>query len=257
MQPTNCLNCGENLTGPFCSQCGQKETHRYTVGHVLHELVHVFTHADKGIFSFAWNIIRKPGTIALELVEGHRKKYFNLFQYLLLVVGFVTFIMVKTDFMSAMMKNINTSNSTKMSGDLAVIQQEAGQLLQKYMNIFQMLLIPVYAFFTWLIIGRKKKYNYAEHIVLLTASSAQTNTFALFTTPLLLFSMSPTLLSLQLFISLGIFIFSFALCYRQFFKLSILKSVLYALLIYVCSYIVQVIITTLFIAVIAILHFTK
>lgn len=256
MQPANCLNCGYEHTGSFCSQCGQKETHRYTVGHVLHELVHVFTHADKGIFSFAWNIIRKPGTIALDLVEGRRKRYFNLFQYLLLVVGFVTFIMVKTDFMSAMMKNINTANNTKMSSDLASIQQEAGQLLQKYMNIFQMLLIPVYAFFTWLIIGRKK-YNYAEHIVLHTAGSAQTNTIALITTPLLMLSMNPTLLSLQLFISFGIFIFSFALCYRQFFKFSILKSILYALLIFVCSYIVQVIITTLFIAVIAILHLTK
>lgn len=87
MQPTNCLNCGQNLTGPFCSQCGQKETHRYTVGHVLHELLHVFTHADKGIFSFAKNILVKPGTVALDLVEGRRKRYFNLFQYLLLIVG--------------------------------------------------------------------------------------------------------------------------------------------------------------------------
>jgi Protein of unknown function (DUF3667) len=256
MHQTNCTNCGTELTGPFCSQCGQKETHRYTAGHVLHELVHVFTHADKGIFSFAWNIIHKPGTIALDMVEGRRKRYFNLFQYLLLVVGFVTFIMVKADFMSAVMKNINTANSTKMSSNLAAVQMEAGQLLQKYMNIFQMLLIPVYAFFSWLIIGRKK-YNYAEYIVLHTASSAQTNTIALITTPLLLVSMNATLISFQLFISLGILIFSFALCYRQFFKFSLLKSTLYALLVFVCSYIVQIFITTLFIAVIAIVHLKK
>jgi hypothetical protein len=164
--------------------------------------------------------------------------------------------MVKTDFMSAMMKNINTANSTKMSSNLAAIQQEAGQLLQKYMNIFQMLLIPVYAFFSWLIIGRKK-YNYAEYIVLHTAGSAQTNTIALITTPLLLVSMNPTLISLQLVISLGVLIFSFVLCYRQFFKFSLLKSTLYALLIFVCSYIVQIIISTLVIAVIAILFLKK
>jgi hypothetical protein len=256
MHQTNCANCGTELTGPFCSQCGQKETHRYTAGHVLHELVHVFTHADKGIFSFARNILVKPGIVALDMVEGKRKRYFNLFQYLLIVVGFVTFIMVKADFMSAMMKNINTANNTQMSSNLAAIQQEAGQLLQKYMNIFQMLLIPVYAFFTWLFIG-KKKYNYAENIVLHTAGSAQTNTIALITTPLMLVSMNATFISLQVFISLGIFIFSFALCYRQFFKFSILKSTLYALLVFVCSYIVQIIITTLFIAVIAIVLLKK
>jgi Protein of unknown function (DUF3667) len=256
MQPAICANCNNSLTGPFCSSCGQKETHRYTLGHVLHELVHVFTHADKGIFSFAWNIIRRPGTIALDMVEGRRKRYFNLFQYLLIVVGFVTFIMVKTDFMGAMMKNINTANETKMSSNMAAVQQQTGQLLQKYMNIFQMLLIPVYAFFTWLIIGRKK-YNYAENIVLHTAGTAQTNTIALITTPLLLISMDSVFISFQLIISLGIFVISFAMCYRQFYKFSVIKSILYALLIFVCSYIMQILITTLIIAVVAIFYLKK
>lgn len=256
MQSTNCINCGYERIGIFCSQCGQKEEHRYTVGHVLHELVHVFTHADKGIFSFARNIIYKPGTIALDMVEGKRKRYFNLFQYLLLIVGLVTFIMVKMDFMSAMMKNINTANNTQMSSNLAAVQQETGQLLQKYMNIFQMMLIPVYAFFTWLIFGRKK-YNYAEHIVLHTAGSAQTNTIALLTTPLFLISMNPALLSLQMFLSFGILIFSFTLCYKQFFKFSLLKSFLYSLLIFVCSYIVQIILTTLLIAIIVFINLKK
>ncbi len=82
-----CLNCNTVYVGSYCHQCGQKAVHRYTVGHVLHEIVHVFTHADKGIFSFAWQLITRPGKVALDLVEGRRKRYFNLFQYLLIIVA--------------------------------------------------------------------------------------------------------------------------------------------------------------------------
>ncbi|MBL0358355.1 MAG: hypothetical protein IPP72_16450 [Chitinophagaceae bacterium] len=70
MYQLTCANCGNNYTGHFCNQCGQKQAHRYTVGHVLREIMHGFTHADKGIFSFAWQVLTRPGTIALDMVQG-------------------------------------------------------------------------------------------------------------------------------------------------------------------------------------------
>jgi Protein of unknown function (DUF3667) len=246
MHPTNCLNCGQTIAGQFCGQCGQKEVHRYTVGHVLHELVHVFTHADKGIFSFAKNILIKPGTVALDLVEGRRKRYFNLFQYLLLIVGFTTFLVIKANFMGHVIQNVNTANGAELSKKLAAIQSEVGLLMQKYNNILQMLLIPVFAFFSWLLIGRQKKYNFAEVIVLHTASSAQTNTLGILTLVPFLISDNNLLFTVIIFVSFAIMIFSFSLCYRQFYKLSVLKSVLYGILVIVCTYVIQTILTAIF-----------
>jgi hypothetical protein len=256
MHQNNCSNCAQTLNGPFCSQCGQKEAHRYTVKHVLHELVHVFTHADKGIFSFAWNILRKPGTVSLDLVQGKRKRYFNLFQYLLLVVGFVTFIIVKTDFMGEMMKTMNGANETQVSSRVAEVQKEVSQLFQKYNNILQMLLIPAFALFSWLFIGRKQ-FNYAENIVLQTASSAQTNTIAIFTTPLFYFFRNTAVTGVLIALSFGITLFSFTLAYRQFYKLSFVKSILYALLVFVCGYMIQMLLTFVIIVIVAIVHFAK
>ena len=98
MELHTCTNCDNQCSGSSCNICGQKETHRYTVAQVLHELVHGFTHADKGIFSFAWNIVRRPGTVALDLVEGRRQRYFKLFQYLISILGITTFLLRKTKF---------------------------------------------------------------------------------------------------------------------------------------------------------------
>jgi hypothetical protein len=103
-------------------------------------------------------------------------------------------------------------------------------------------LIPVFAFFSWLYIGRKK-YNYAENIVLHTASSAQTNTIAIVTTLLILVSPSKNYFTSITLLSLLIGLWSFALCYRQFYGLSWLKAIGWAILVYTSTYVVQVVLT--------------
>ncbi len=240
MDQLSCKNCGNIYTESFCNQCGQKTTHRYTVPHVFHELVHTFTHADKGIFSFAWNIIRKPGIIALDFVEGRRKRHFNIFQYLLIIVGITTFLITKTHFMESSMQNMNSLTGTKISGRQAEFQAEVVNFLQKYFNILQLSMVPVYAFFSWLFLGRKK-YNYAENIVLLTSVTAQTNTIAVFYTLLAFFISTTSAILAYTIISLVIVLFGFAISFKQFYKLSVGKAILYAVLIYLCSYIIQII----------------
>jgi hypothetical protein len=152
MEKHTCSNCNNIFEGEFCNVCGQKIAHRYTVNHVVHELVHVFTHADKGIFSFAWQLLYKPGYIANDLIEGRRKRYFNLFQYLIIVLGIVTFLINKTalfektaETMSAM--GINPANQNQLS---IKMQQQYNEFLKKYYNIFQFLMIPFFAFFAYL-----------------------------------------------------------------------------------------------------------
>ena len=73
-----CLNCNFAVEGKFCANCGQKtSTKRLNFGTVTHDFIHVLTHADKGVFSFAKEIAYKPGIIAKDYISGKRKKYFN------------------------------------------------------------------------------------------------------------------------------------------------------------------------------------
>lgn len=244
-QSAACVNCNTPYVGTFCHQCGQKMVHRYTVGHVLHELMHVFTHADKGIFSFAWQIITRPGKVALHLVQGKRKRYFNLFQYLLIIVGITTFIMVKTEMMQSMFQNINGISKGHPSARLLEIQQKVGMLIQQYNNIVQMMLIPVFALFSWLFLSRGR-YNYAENIVMHTACSAQSNTLSVIPMLWFVFMGGKSFLTFYIILSFALLIGSFAITYRQFFGISWLKAVLFGTLVYICSYIVQVLLITIF-----------
>ena len=90
-----CKNCGHYFSGLYCNQCGQKVAHRLDVKHVVHEAVHVFTHADKGIFPLIPAVLFRPGLVALDYVQGRRKRYFSIFQYLLIIVGVATYIVTK------------------------------------------------------------------------------------------------------------------------------------------------------------------
>ncbi|HRD56577.1 MAG TPA: hypothetical protein PK504_00945 [Ferruginibacter sp.] len=66
-----CQNCNNEFNGEFCNQCGQKIVHRITMPHLWHDLIHAFTHADKGFFHLLIALFKKPGAVAREyILEG-------------------------------------------------------------------------------------------------------------------------------------------------------------------------------------------
>ena len=68
--------------------------------HILHDLQHAFLHADKGILYLIKEMAYRPGYVALEFVQGQRKKYFNPFSFLVIVVAISTVFMSGFDLMS-------------------------------------------------------------------------------------------------------------------------------------------------------------
>jgi hypothetical protein len=175
MEQHSCKNCENLFEGRFCNVCGQKTAHRLDVSHIWHEVIHLFTHADKGIFAFIPKIITQPGIIALDYVEGKRKKYFNPLQYLVIIIGIVTFLIARSHFIEQVMSTITTMNSTNVPASAVKQQLKIAQFFQRYFNIIMFLLIPILSFFSWLFF-RKKKFNYAEHILLQVTLQAQSNT---------------------------------------------------------------------------------
>lgn len=239
MENNTCANCQNHYFGSFCNQCGQKTAHRYTVAHVFHELVHVFTHADKGIFAFARQMLYKAGFIARDFVEGKRKRHFNLFQYLLIILGLATLLLSKTGFMERTLDAVNETTGTKMNGEMVALQRTMIGYVQKYFNLVQFIMIPIFSFFSWIYI-RKNRFNYAENIVLHAAVTAQLNSFTVFTSILLIAIPS---INYQIYAASFITLtgFCYTLAFRQFYQLSWGKSFLYMLLTYLSAYVIQII----------------
>lgn len=147
------------MQGNFCSNCGQKaETHRITFKHVIHELIHAFTHTDKGFFLLIKSLITKPGIVAKEYLEGKRKKYFNPLSFLVITAA-LHFLAV---YHSGYFEGIINNGSPRMP----VIWKEAlaisnGNL--KMLDLF--LLVPLIAVLSR-VFFRRPRYNLSEHFVL-------------------------------------------------------------------------------------------
>jgi hypothetical protein len=70
-----CLNCGAELTGRWCSQCGQRASDpRPTLHELLHEALHELMHLDGKLVRTAGLLLFKPGELTREFREGKRAR---------------------------------------------------------------------------------------------------------------------------------------------------------------------------------------
>nr|WP_262904846.1 DUF3667 domain-containing protein [Hymenobacter pini] len=127
----------------------------------MHELVHVFTHADKSIFGYAGQVLTRPGRIVADYLRGRRKRYFNPFQFLLLAVGISTLLATQLHYY----EHVGTAVQQGMlrQGVSAAKLARVGTYfagLGKYFNIWWLLLLPAHAGIVHA--AFRQKLNYAE-----------------------------------------------------------------------------------------------
>jgi hypothetical protein len=192
MHQTNCLNCGEVLSPQqnFCGNCSQSANiHRLTTPHIAHEVLHSMTHADKGLLYLIKELAISPGVVAREYIEGKRKKYFNPFSMLLILLGFFVFMgsifhpfstEIKPD--PQVLKNIPSEvGRQKYIGRMKRVSRFT-HFIEKYVNVTVMLSTPLMTL-VYLLCFYKRKYNYAE---LLTANVFFAGFYSLVTTFLII-----------------------------------------------------------------------
>jgi|GEM_PF-265473 Protein of unknown function (DUF3667). len=173
--PANCLNCGHCLTPEqkFCSQCGQQASiGRITLHEVWHDIIHYFTHADKGIFHLLAALAKRPGMVAKEYMEGRRKAYFKPINFFLIVAGILV-IMTSTFYRTTHDSANQIRAAAARVQDPAMAQkllqmadraEKVNLVVGKYSNVINMMATPLFAFFLWLFY-KKGRYSYMEHLV--------------------------------------------------------------------------------------------
>jgi hypothetical protein len=71
-----CLNCGEPLSGPFCSRCGQRAIPAYpTLRELVGDAWQELSGYDGRVVRTFRHLMRRPGALTLEVLEGHRARY--------------------------------------------------------------------------------------------------------------------------------------------------------------------------------------
>ncbi|MGI8951314.1 MAG: DUF3667 domain-containing protein [Chitinophagaceae bacterium] len=158
-----CKNCGRSFhkNYKYCPYCGQTAVvERLNFSEIFHDFFHAFIHTDKGIFLLLKKLTYKPGKIAREYIEGKRKKYFNPFSFLVLMVAVALFFLTQFETLGIKYENVNASN------------KEILHLSFKYFNLLVFIRCPINAFLLW-IFFKKSKINYAEYFVLAAYLSGQ------------------------------------------------------------------------------------
>lgn len=163
--PVVCQNCDHEFAGNYCTQCGQRaDTHRINWHYIWHEIPHSVWHYDSGIFFTLRELITRPGYTIRDFLNGKRVKHYRPLA-LLLILGAILVLAshsLNVSFVERGQEAIGTSANA--SNRVKTFQQDANHFVEKNQTIINIALIPLYAFWFWLLF-RRLGYNYPEILV--------------------------------------------------------------------------------------------
>lgn len=174
-----CLSCGGPQSGTFCERCGEKRitAHDYSLLHFGKHLLETLTHFDFRSLRALWVLVRRPGLLTRDYLDGRRKRYVGPIQLFVIVnliiaaIGFNTFrtplYIQERDPPFAAQKRAIAADAQERSGKSreefsSEFDRTAG--LQAKTWIFSM--IPVYALLLTVLYGFRRYY--VEHLVFAT-----------------------------------------------------------------------------------------
>ena len=147
----SCLNCGAVLTENYCARCGQKSTVKRLSWHgFVEEVFHFFTHIEKGFIKTTRQLIIRPGTVTKNYLDGKRKAYHKPVSFFII---WIAIYLLVYNLGVAISPYPNTTTAAAFSFD-----PQATVVLNKYRTLIEILIIPVIAFMTWLIIARPRLF---------------------------------------------------------------------------------------------------
>jgi hypothetical protein len=141
----------------YCSHCGQKaEIERITFHYIWHQVLHFFTHAEKGFLFTSWRMLAAPGRTVKNFIEGKRMHYQAPVSYYLIwnAVYILLLYLVGKSFGDN--KAVNFAHYFGPS--------EKTQYALSHLNIVLTALLPFQAFYVYLIMVYRV-YNYFESLV--------------------------------------------------------------------------------------------
>jgi hypothetical protein len=95
-----CLNCGEVISGKFCSACGQKviEPNERTIKFLIFQFLGSSFFLENNFLRNLWALLTKPGRQTLDFIEGRTKRWMTPFSIFLLINLFYFIINPLSDF---------------------------------------------------------------------------------------------------------------------------------------------------------------
>lgn len=155
-----CLNCAVVGSGSYCAHCGQSRAlGRLSMPAVARAALAALVALDRPFLNTAIGLTLRPGRVVAEYLAGRRRRYTNPIQYCAVATALAILA-------------INLSGRGSLPKSAATIDQaapamaasaDAMQRILPYMQLLNLLLLPLLAVFTLLLL-RGARRTYAEHL---------------------------------------------------------------------------------------------
>lgn len=148
----NCKNCNFPTENNFCNQCGQKTSTQRITWHnwIQNDILLGVFNLDRGLPQTWFKIITQPAQVAHQYIEGKRKRFYNFFYLLLLLVGLKLYLNDTFPEVFAAKQVDGKKNF------MAIVGQN--------MQLWIVSIIPLFSLVSWLLY-RRIKYNFLEHAI--------------------------------------------------------------------------------------------
>ncbi len=181
MSPASrCVACGADLSGPYCSACGEAAGHHdYSLKHFAEEALEALAHVDGRVLSGFRSLVTRPGLLVNNFLAGRRKSQMGPVQ--LFVVCNVVYFVIQPFTAFATFTSLLVQQTTNRSWHRLASAMVASKLAARHITMADtprafdetahlqgkslvILMVPLFALGAWALYGRTRRF-YAEHLV--------------------------------------------------------------------------------------------
>jgi len=155
-----CKNCGHDLEGNFCTNCGQSsKVSRVSYKYVLDEIPNSLLQINHGFFYTVKELFVRPGHTLREFMAGKRKNHYKPLAFLLITSTLYTFAKYFLD-----SSDVLEVDFTGEEVDIEYLQNLTVWISENQ-TYGTLISLPLFALASYLAFI-KSKHNYFEHFVL-------------------------------------------------------------------------------------------
>lgn len=249
-----CKNCKTllNTEQSYCFKCGAKVIkNRLTIKNLSADFSEQFFSYDNKFLATFLDLFKKPEDVIGGYIDGLRKKYINVVQYLAIsitILGIQYFIIstINSDYFVPEPSEFDEQMSKLYPKEALENVKKMMMLMNEYMSLIYLTGIPFSAMITWITFLKERTYNFTEHIVINMYVTAQyiIGSALLY---LLFFALD---ININILITLVtvLYVIYFGFVFKQLYQLSIPTLILrfmYSIVLFIIQMIIIIILMTL------------